>query len=143
MASASSTSSTTAQSNAWSGWVGFAALLVLVIAAIDVLTGLIAMIRGSYYVIHGSQLIVFDTTAWGAITLIIGLGVAGVGFGLAGGAGWARWIALIVVSLNLLEHLLWLGNAGFTLWGLTLITMQILVIYALTARWNEAAHTID
>ena len=126
----------------FNGWVGFAALLVLIVGAIDFFMGLIAIIRGEYYVIHGSQLIVFDTTAWGWITLLLGIGIVLVGFALAGGAGWARWVAIIVVSFGLLENLLWQGNTGFTLWSLTVLTLQIIVIYALTARWNEPAPAV-
>jgi hypothetical protein len=125
----------------FNGWVGFAALLVLIVGAIDFFMGLIAIIRGEYYVIHGSQLIVFDTTGWGWITLLLGIAIVLVGLGLGSGAGWARWVAIIVVSFGLLENLLWQGSTGFTLWSLTVITLQIIVIYALTARWNEPAAT--
>jgi hypothetical protein len=122
----------------WNGWVGFAALLVLIVGAMDFLIGLIAVIRGSYTVVHGSQLIIFDTTGWGWITLLLGIATVLVGLGLAGGASWARWVTLVVVTFGLLEHLLWRGES-VTLWSLTVLAMQIIVIYALTAKWNEPA----
>ena len=124
-------------SRSWNGWVGFAALLTLIIGTIDFMMGLIAIVRGEYYAIHGNALIVFDTTAWGWITLLIGIAVILVGLALANGSGFARWLVLIVVSFNLLAQLAWLGNTGYPLWSLTVVFLQILVIYALTARWND------
>lgn len=121
-----------------SGWIGFAALLMMIIGAIDFFEGLIAIIRGQYFVLHGDQLIVFNTTTWGWITLILGIILVLVGLGLAGGAGWARWVAIIVIVLNLIEQLGWLGNSQYPLWTLTLITLQIIVLFALTARWRDS-----
>jgi hypothetical protein len=37
----------------------------------------------------------------------------------------------------LLEQLAWLGNTTYTLWTLTVITLEIIVLYALTARWED------
>src|SRR3954447_12040080 len=89
-------------SRSWGGWIGFAALLTLIIGTIDFMMGLIAIVRGEYYAIHGNALIVFDTTAWGWITLLIGIAVILVGLALANGSGFARWLVLIIVSFNLL-----------------------------------------
>jgi hypothetical protein len=127
-----------ASARAWSGWIGFAGLLLLIIGAIDFFEGLIAVIRGEYYVVHGSQLIVFDTTTWGWLTMILGVILFLVGLGLAGGAGWARWTAIVLLVVNLLAQLGWLGNSAYPLWTLTLVTLEIIVLYALTAKWSEA-----
>ena len=86
----------------WNGWVGFAALLALIIGMIDFIMGLIAIIRGEYYAIHGQQLIIFDTTTWGWVTLLMGIAIVLVGLMLANGSSFARWLTIIVVSVNLL-----------------------------------------
>jgi len=130
-----------ASARAWSGWIGFAALMMLIIGAIDFFEGLIGVIRGEYYAVHGGQLIIFDTTTWGWLTMILGVILFLVGLGLAGGAGWARWTAIILLAVNLFEQLGWLGNTQYPLWTLTLITLQIIVFYALTAKWSEAEST--
>ena len=44
------------------GWIAFAAVMMLVIGTLDFFEGLIAIFRDNYYVLHGNQLIVFDTT---------------------------------------------------------------------------------
>src|SRR5437660_5141475 len=110
----------TASSRDWSGWIGFAGLMLVVIGSIDLVEGLIAVIRKSYYVATPSQIIVFDTTTWGWITMILGVLIALIGLGLTSGAGWARWTAIVILVFNLLEQLAWLGHTTYTLWTLTL-----------------------
>ena len=122
----------------WAGWVAFAGLMMLIIGGIDFIEGLIAIIRGEYYVVHGDQLIVFNTTTWGWITLLMGIAVFFTGLGLLGMAGWARWLAILLVAVNLIEQLAWLGNSAYPLWTLCIVTLQIIVLFALTARWSEA-----
>ena len=74
-----------ARSSAWSGWIGFAGWLMLIVGGLDFFEGLIAVIRGQYFVLTANQIIVFDTTTWGWITLIWGivLFIAGLGIAVA------------------------------------------------------------
>ena len=44
--------------------------------------GMIAAIRGSYYAVTPNQIVVFDLTTWGWLTLIWGIILVLVGFGL-------------------------------------------------------------
>ena len=127
-----------ASARAWSGWIGFAALMMMIIGAIDFFEGLIAVIRKSYYAFSGNGLIVFDVTTWGWLAMIMGIVLFLVGLGLAGGAGWARWVAIIAIAASLLGQLGWLGNSSTPIWTLTVVALQIIVLYALTAKWSEA-----
>lgn len=131
-----------AGSETWAGWVRFAGILMLIIAMIDVFQGLIAIIRSEYYVLSPNQIIVFDTTTWGWITLIWGIVLACAGFGLLSGATWARWFTIVVGSLNFIEQLGFLGSSRYTLWALTGLTLTIIVLYAVIVRWGEASETI-
>jgi hypothetical protein len=128
-----------ASSRAWGGWIAFAALMMIVIGSLDFFEGLIAVIRKSYYVATPNQIIVFDTTTWGWITMLLGALLVLVGLGLTSRSGVARWTAIVILVLSLLEQLAWLGNTVYPLWTLTIIALQIIVLYALTARWNDAA----
>jgi hypothetical protein len=131
-----------ASSRAWSGWISFAGLAMLVIGSIDFFEGLIAVIRKSYFVAAPNQIIVFDTRTWGWITMILGVLLILVGLGLVGGASWARWTAIVLLVVNLLEQLAWLGNSSYPLWTLTVITLEIIVLYALTVRWDDATEGV-
>jgi hypothetical protein len=124
-------------SRAWSGWIGFAGLAMVVIGSIDFFEGLIAVIRKHYYVATPNQIVVFNTTTWGWITMILGVLLVLVGFGLVSGAGWARWTAIVILVVNLIEQLAWLGNSSYPLWTLTVVALEIVVLYALTVRWSE------
>jgi len=127
-----------ASPRAWSGWIGFAGLMMMIIGAIDFFEGLIAVIRKEYYAFTPQGLIVFNVTTWGWLAMIFGIVLFLVGLGLTGGAGWARWVGIILIAVNLLGQLGWLGNSATPVWTLTVIALQIIVLYALTARWSDA-----
>lgn len=124
-------------SSRWTGWVAFAGWLMIVIGSIDFFEGLIAVIRKTYYVVTPSQIIVFDLTTWGWITLIWAIVVAFAGWSLLSRAGWARWFTIVVASLNVLGQLGFVGSSQYPLWALTTIAFSIVVIYALIVRWDE------
>jgi hypothetical protein len=121
----------------WAGWVGFAGLLMIVIGSLDVFQGLIAIIRDEYYVLTPKQIIVFDLTTWGWITLVWGIVVALAGCALLGGMGWARWFTIVVGSLNFFVQLAFLGASPYPLWAVTVVALNVLVLYALIVRWSE------
>ena len=127
-----------ARSNAWSGWVGFAGLLMIVIGGLDFFEGLIAVIRGQYYVLTANQIVVFDVSTWGWIMMVWGAIVVLAGMGLLSGAGWARWFTIIVAGLNIFIQLGFVGSSQYPLWALTVLALNVIVFFALTARWSEA-----
>jgi hypothetical protein len=127
-----------ASPRAWSGWIGFAGLMMMIIGAIDFFEGLIAVIRKEYYAFTPQGLIIFNTTTWGWLAMIFGIVLFLVGIGLTGGAGWARWVGIILIAVNLIGQLGWLGNSATPVWTLTVIALQIIVLFALTARWSDA-----
>ena len=54
------------------------------------------------------------------------------------GKGWARWLTIIFVSVNIFAQLGFLGNSQYPIWSLTVLALNIIVLYALTARWSES-----
>jgi hypothetical protein len=131
-----------AGSETWAGWIRFSGILILIIAMIDFFEGLTALIRGSYYHVTPDQIIVFDLTTWGWITLLWSFVLAVVGFALLAGANWARWTAIIIASLNFLLQLGFVGSSTYPLWALTMMALNILVLYTLIVRWDEGAETL-
>jgi hypothetical protein len=122
----------------WTGWIAFAGWLLFVIGVLDFFEGLIAVIRGQYFVLTANQIIVFDMRTWGWITLIWGIVLVFAGWSLLTGSSWARWFAIVVGSLNFIVQLGFVGGAQYTLWALTGCALTIVVLYALIARWGEA-----
>jgi len=127
--------------SSWSGWIAFAGWLMLIVGSLDFFEGLIAVIRGQYYVLTANQVIVFDLRTWGWITLIWGIVVALAGLGLLSGSSWARWFTIVVASLNFIVQLGFVGSSQYPLWALTVLALTVIVLYALIARWDDANPT--
>lgn len=117
------------------GWVMFAAVMMIVIGFLNFFYGLAAIVNDQVVVVGGHGAIIADLTTWGWITLILGIVLVAVGFGLFVEAGWARWTAVFVVALNAIEQV-WIFTAA-PLWALIVIFLDTLIIYNLIVRWAE------
>ena len=126
-----------------SGWIGFAGIVMLVVGAINVIQGLIAVIEEEYFVPTQAGFLVVDVTAWGWFLMFWGALLALAGIALLGAQAWARWFAIFVVSLNILAQLSFAGDGAYPLWSLTAILLNVVVLYALTARWAESTEHVD
>ena len=130
-----------ARSSTWSGWIAFGGWLMVIIGSLDFFEGLIAVIRGQYYVLTANQIIVFNIRTWGWVTLIWGIVVVLAGMGLLSGSSWARWFTIIVASLNIIGQLGFLGASQYPLWSLTVLGLTITVLYAVIAKWDDRPST--
>jgi hypothetical protein len=126
----------------WAGWVTFAGILMVVIGFLDFFEGLIAVIRGQYYVLTPTQIILFDMTTWGWIVMIWGVVMLIAGWALLSGATWARWFTIVVGSINFFVELGFVGNAVYPLWALIVLALNILVLYALIVRWEDVRGSV-
>ena len=126
------------QDSSWAGWIVFAGFVLLLVGAMDMLQGLIAVFKDDYVVATPKGVAIVDVTAWGWATLIWGGLLILIGLGLLGGAGWARWAAIIGVGLNAIGQVAFMANypQAYPLWNILIVTLNILVLYALTARWQ-------
>jgi hypothetical protein len=120
------------------GWIGFGGILLLIVGVLDFIEGLIALIEDDYFVVTRSGFLAIDLTGWGWLMLIWGVLLVLAGLGLLGGQGWARWFSIVLVSLNLIGQIGFLGNSAYPVWTLTVVTLDVIVLYALTARWSES-----
>jgi hypothetical protein len=128
----------TVNSRSMAGWIGFAGILMVVLGGLAFFEGLIALVRDNYYVATASGFLLFDVTGWGWIMLIWGIILVLVGLSLLNGASWARWVTIVLVGINIFSQLGFLGNTNDTLWLLTALTLNIIVLYALIVRWNDS-----
>ena len=122
----------------WTGWIAFGGWLMVIIGAIDAFEGLIAIIRKQYFVLGPNQIIIFNMTTWGWLTLLWGFVLIIAGLALLTGAGWARWFVIVVASLNFFTQLAYLGSSPSPLWLLTTLSLTVVVLYALIVHWDDA-----
>ena len=117
------------------GWIAFAAAMMVIVGFLNFFYGLAAVLNDQVVVVGGHGAIVADITTWGWITLILGVILVLTGLGLIAGSAWARWTGVFLIGLNAIEQV-WIFPAA-PLWALIVIALDVIIIYNLTARWEE------
>lgn len=119
----------------WVGWIYFAAFLMILAGIMNAMYGLIAIINDEWVVWGNRADIYFDLSTWGWAHLIIGIAVLLAGLGLFSGNMLARTIAVVLAGLAVIANFLFIP--AYPVWSLTVIAINIFVIYALTAHGGE------
>jgi hypothetical protein len=126
-----------------SGWAVsftlFAAVMMLMAGTFQALAGLVAIFENEFYVSTRNYLFQFDATTWGWIHLLVGLVVAFAGWGLLSGRTWARVVGITLAVVSAIANFLFLPYYPF--WALTVIALDIFVIWALTAHGHDLQTT--
>ena len=117
------------------GMVAFAGIMLALIGFMDILQGVTALFNDEYFAVRKGDLLVFDFTTWGVITLIWGALLVAAGLGLLSGRGGARIFAIVVVFINMILQIAFLS--AYPIWSAIIIALDVFVLYALTARWDE------
>jgi hypothetical protein len=127
----------TQPSDAWAGWVTFAAVMLALVGAMNLIQGFVALFDDGYFVVRREDdLLLVDFTVWGVLMLCWGALQVGACFALVAGRGWARWFAVAVAAVSILVQIGFLS--AYPIWAAIIIAFDVLVIFALTARWGEA-----
>ena len=118
------------------GWVTFAASVLMLLGSVHIFEGFVALFDTGYFAVSGDELFLMSYDAWGILLMSWGAALIIIGAGLQAHRGWARWLAIAGVMLNVVVQV------GFfptlPLLSLTLIALDVTVLYALTARWAQA-----
>jgi hypothetical protein len=133
-------SSYTDPATGWVGWIIFAAVFMIVIGAMNAIQGLAALFRDeAYWVTLQGDIVTFDVTTWGWIHLIFGILLVLVGVMLMQGSTFARVIGIALVSLNMIAQFSW--TTLYPFWGLIVIAIDVVIIYALVVHGRELKQT--
>ncbi|MFK0254305.1 hypothetical protein [Streptomyces sp. NPDC090445] len=112
------------------GGTVLAGILMVVNGVFAIIEGISAIAQDDiFYTRIGDYIYKFSLTGWGWIHLILGIVVLIVGIFLLKGANWARIAAIVLASLTVIVHFLWLPYQP--LWSLVVIAVAVFIIWAL------------
>ena len=123
------------------GWKSFVGILLMVIGFVNIIEGLVGITRTNQLerTLNVDTLpITSDVKTWGWILLIWGIILILAGFGILAGSTWARVVAILVASVNLLINVSFFGNHNAaSLWGFTLVLLDVFVIYGVAVHCGK------
>lgn len=131
----STTSSAPTEVTGWTGWVAFAAYMLMISGALSGLMGFLAVINSNWTLWNNNNLPYGSTYGWGWVSMLVGLVVFSIGAALMRGSMFARTVAVLIAAGSLIVHFATLYVAPF--WSLTVITINILVIWAVMVHGKE------
>ena len=124
------------QVTGWVGWIVFAATMALIVGVFDVIEGIVALFRNTYYHVGANGLVVtVNYTAWGLVHIAIGAVLIATALGLFAGQTWARVVGIGIASLSAIVNFGFM--AAYPLWSISVIAIDVFIIYALTAHGAE------
>jgi hypothetical protein len=116
------------------GWVAFAGIMILIAAVLNVIWGIAAIDKASFF-IEDERFILSDLSTWGWIILVIGVLQGIAAFSIFSGGSYGRWVGILSASLGAIGALL--SIPGYPFWSLCLFFIDVLVIYGLAAYGGQ------
>ncbi|MGH8982253.1 MAG: DUF7144 family membrane protein [Acidimicrobiia bacterium] len=120
------------------GWLLFSGVMLAIAGVTGILDGLWAIANGDEQVrVIGDNVILWDDslTTWGWVYLIGGVIVLLAGFGVVGGAEWARAVGIFVAALWIVVRIPWVF--AFPIATLIGIFLAVLVIHGLAVYGGQ------
>ncbi|MBM3665910.1 MAG: hypothetical protein FJW90_00235 [Actinobacteria bacterium] len=125
----------TSHGGAWATWVAFAGIMMITLGIFDVLGGFTALVSDDYFAVTKDGLLIENYKVFGFIHLVFGVLLVAVGWALLQLRTWARITALVLVIANAALHVAFLNAQP--IWSLIMVAIDVLIIYALTVRWED------
>jgi hypothetical protein len=120
----------------WAMWAAFAGVIMIMVGSLHGITGLVALFNDDYYVVRPSGLVInLDYTAWGWAHLLMGVLIVAAGCGAIVGQTWARAVGVLLAVVSAVTNMLFI--AAYPLWSIIVITLDVVVIYALIVHGRE------
>jgi uncharacterized membrane protein (DUF106 family) len=121
------------------GWEYFASVMLLIGGIFGIISGIVAIAKKEFYVVGEKWVFNFNVTTWGWIHLILGIVVLLAGIGILSGNVLARTVGVIVAAISAILNFMWLPY--YPVWAITVIAIDVAVIWALTAHGRDIAQT--
>ena len=109
---------------------------MLVVGLFNLVAGSVAIWSpDTVLAVSGQGVAVIDVSTWGWVHLVLGVLLTATGLALFSGSGWARVVAIVLVSLNLLVQFVSLPVTPF--WSLAASALDLVVLWALIVHGGE------
>lgn len=117
------------------GFTYFAAVIMMLMGVFGVIQGLAGIFKNDFYAVTPDYIFKFNASTWGWVNLIVGVIVLLSAYGLFTGAIWARTVGVIMAFIAALDGFAFIPL--YPLWGITVVTLAVLVIWALTMHGRD------
>lgn len=121
------------------GLVLFASILLMIIGFFNLIDGIAAIAR-SHVFIANAHYVFGDLRTWGWITLILGVLQLLAALGVLAGNQIARWTAVVLIGLNLIDQMFFLP--GYPFWSLMIIAVDVFALYGLCVYGSRENVTV-
>lgn len=116
------------------GWVLFAGIMLMILSILNIIWGIAAIDKASFFVAN-THFIISDLSTWGWVVLIIGGLQLIAAFSIWAGGQYGRWVGMITAGVGSIAALMSLpANSG---WGLAVFAVDVLIIYGLAAYGGQ------
>jgi hypothetical protein len=112
------------------GWIMFAGIMFMIAATLNVIWG-IAAVADSRFFVADATFILSGLNTWGWIAIGFGAIEALAVLSIWRGGGFGRWFGIVVAALAI--PIAMMSIPAYPLWALTLVAIDVLIIYGLVA----------
>ena len=125
------------ESSRWIGWIIFAAMLLILVGICQLVAGTVALVNDDYFqsTVSTRAFLGVDQQTWGILHIVLGAVAILTAAGLLTGRTVARVVACGVALLGAVISLLGIG--AYPLWSIVLVTVNVLVLYAVAVHGGE------
>jgi hypothetical protein len=117
-----------------SGWavggITFAGTMLILIGMFQVIDGIAAIANDEFFLVGQNYTFDLDTSAWGWIHLLLGIGLIIAGWSIFAGRTWAAVVALTLAMLSAVANFFFIPYYPF--WAILIIALNCWVIWSLT-----------
>jgi hypothetical protein len=124
-------------SGGW-GWIIYATVMLLIAGAVNVMFGIAAIAKSSFFTQNGHY-VVGSLNTWGWVLTALGAVQLCVCLGLWSGVGLVRWTGVACAAINLVIWLLFIPAYPFL--SIAAVALALIVVYALAVHggWPQKA----
>jgi hypothetical protein len=122
------------------GIVTFAGVMIMIAAVLNLLYGIAAIDKANFFV-RDARYVFGDLSTWGWFVLALGVVQCFAALAIWRGTPWARWFGVACASANVILQMLWIPAKPVL--ALTILTMDIIVIYGLLAYGGRRRQALE